>query len=137
VSGPPAHVLIVEDNALVTSATRILLEDAGFRVSSAARLSEAYAVVRDDTPDAILLDLRLPDGDGLSLVKRLRDDGGPLPVVVAFTGRDEPEVRAKCLRAGCTEVLVKPIDAAALGKLLRSLLRSGHPERSEGSAQRE
>jgi CheY-like chemotaxis protein len=124
VSGEPVHVLIVEDNALVTSATRILLEDAGFRVSSAARVSDAHAIARGDVPDAILLDLRLPDGDGLSLMERLRKDGMPLPVVVAFTGRDEPEVRARCLRAGCMEVLVKPVDAAALGDLVRVLLEA-------------
>jgi len=124
VSGKPAHVLIVEDNALVTSATRILLEDAGFRVSSAARLSDAYGIIKDDTPDAILLDLRLPDGDGLSLVQRLREERSSLPVVVAFTGRDEPEVRAKCLQAGCTEVLVKPIDAAKLAGVVRALMKS-------------
>lgn len=123
-SGQTVHVLVVEDNALVTSAARILLEEAGFRVSTAARLSEAYAICRADLPDAILLDLRLPDGDGLSLLKRLRDEGIPLPVIAALTGRDEPEIRARCLRAGCVDVLVKPVDARALGELVRSWLDS-------------
>ena len=86
-----AHVLLVEDNALVTSATRILLEDAGFRVSTAGGIGEAHAICQSDAPDVILLDLRLPDGDGLTLLKRLRADGAPLPVAVALTGRDEPE----------------------------------------------
>jgi DNA-binding response OmpR family regulator len=122
VSGRPAHVLLVEDNALVTSATRILLEDAGFRVSTAARVSEAYAICRADPPDAILLDLRLPDGDGLSLLSRLREEGLRLPVTAALTGRDEPEIRARCLRAGCVAVLVKPVDVRALGDLVRSWL---------------
>jgi DNA-binding response OmpR family regulator len=122
VSDRPAHVLVVEDNALVTSAARILLEDAGFRVSTASRVSEAYAVCRTDPPDAILLDLRLPDGDGLSLVNRLREDRAPLPVIAALTGRDEPDVRARCRRAGCVEVLVKPVDARALVGLVRSWL---------------
>jgi two-component system OmpR family response regulator len=112
-------VLIVEDNALVTSATRILLEDAGFRVSAAARVADALMVCRSDRPDAVLLDLRLPDGDGLQLLTRLRDDGAALPVVVALTGRDEPEIRARCLRAGCIEVLVKPVDLRALAPRLR------------------
>jgi DNA-binding response OmpR family regulator len=120
-------VLVVEDNALVTSATRILLEDAGFRVSTAGRLGDAYAIVRSDPPDAILLDLRLPDGDGLSLLKRLGEEGIPLPVVAALTGRDEPETRARCLRAGCATVLVKPVDARALAGIVRSLLE---PRRS-------
>ena len=125
-SGNPAHVLVVEDNALVTSATRILLEDAGFRVSTAARVSDAYTIGRSDPPDVILLDLRLPDGDGLSLLKRLRDEGISLPVVAALTGRDEPEIRARCLRAGCVEVLVKPVDARALASQIRSWIE-GRP----------
>jgi DNA-binding response OmpR family regulator len=119
-----AHVLVVEDNALVTSATRILLEDAGFRVSTAGRVSDAYAICRADPPDAILLDLRLPDGDGLTLLKRLRADGATPSVVVALTGRDEPEIRARCLRAGCVEVLLKPVDVRALASRIRSWLEA-------------
>ena len=119
-----AHVLIVEDNALVTSATRILLEDAGFRVSAAGTVAEAHGLCRSDPPDAILLDLRLPDGDGLSLLKRLRDDGAQTPVVVALTGRDEPEIRARCLRAGCVDVLLKPVDVRALAAQIRSWLEA-------------
>ena len=118
----PAHVLIVEDNALVTSATRILLEDAGFRVSTAATIGDAHAACQADPPDVILLDLRLPDGDGLTLLRRLRTDEASSSVVVALTGRDEPEVRARCLRAGCVEVLLKPVDVRALAPRLRSWL---------------
>lgn len=122
-SGQPVHVLLVEDNALVTSATRILLEDAGFRVSTAGRISDGYTICLSDPPDAILLDLRLPDGDGLSLVNRLREDGVRLPVVAALTGRDEPEVRARCLRAGCIDVLVKPVDVRALASHIASWIQ--------------
>jgi two-component system OmpR family response regulator len=116
---------VVEDSALVTSATRILLEDAGFRVSTAATVSEAQRIAESDPPAAILLDLRLPDGDGLSLLARLRDAGAPAPVVVALTGRDEPEVRARCLRAGCIEVVLKPVDVRALAGRIRSWLDPG------------
>ncbi|HEU5185649.1 MAG TPA: response regulator [Gemmatimonadaceae bacterium] len=115
-------MLVVEDNALVTSALRILLEDAGFRVSTASRVGEAYEVCRSDQPDVVLLDLRLPDGDGLTLLTRLRADGGFVPVVAALTGRDEPEVRERCRRAGCVDVLVKPVDVRSLGTLVRSWL---------------
>lgn len=120
----PAHVLVVEDNALVTSATRILLEDAGFRVSTAGRVSEAYAICEADRPDAILLDLRLPDGDGLTLLTRLRAESAAPSVVVALTGRDEPEIRARCLRAGCVEVLLKPVDVRVLASRIRSWLEA-------------
>ena len=125
VTPEPAHILLVEDNALVTSATRILLEDGGFRVSTAARLGEAYAICQSDPPDAILLDLRLPDGDGLTLLQRLREHGTSLPVVVALTGRDEPEVRGRCMRAGCVEVLLKPVDVRALSGRIRGWLEAG------------
>lgn len=119
-----AHVLVVEDNALVTSATRILLEDAGFRVSTAGGVAEAYAICQSDPPDVILLDLRLPDGDGLTLLNRLRADGGPAPVVAAVTGRDEPQIRQRCLRAGCVDVLLKPVDVRALATQIRSWLEA-------------
>lgn len=118
----PGHVLVVEDNALVTSATRILLEDAGFRVSAAGGVAEAYAIYQSDPPDAILLDLRLPDGDGLTLLKRLPADGGGVPLVLALTGRDEPEIRQRCLRAGCADVLLKPVDIRALAERIRAWL---------------
>lgn len=119
-----AHVLVVEDNALVTSAMRILLEDAGFRVSTAGRVAEAYAICHSDPPDVILLDLRLPDGDGLTLLNRLRADGGRTPVVAALTGRDEPEMRQRCLGAGCVDVLLKPVDVRALAPRIRSWLEA-------------
>ena len=104
----------------------ILLEDAGFRVSTASRVGEAYEACRRDPPEVVLLDLRLPDGDGLTLLTRLRDHGGPVPVVAALTGRDEPEVRERCRRAGCVDVLVKPVDVRSLGTLVRSWLAAPH-----------
>ena len=109
-----AHVLLVEDSALIVGALRILLEDAGYRVSAAAGVREALAAARHDPPDVILLDLSLPDGDGLLVAERLAADGAR-PVVVAVTGRgDEEAVRQRCFRAGCRDVLVKPMNAMAL-----------------------
>jgi two-component system, NtrC family, response regulator PilR len=124
VNARTAHVLVVEDNALVSSAMIILLEDAGFRVSTAARLAEAIDVSRRDRPDVILLDLRLPDGDGLTLIDQLARHEIPRPIVAGLTGRDEPEVRARCLAAGCVDVLVKPVNVRTLAPLVRSWLPS-------------
>jgi DNA-binding response OmpR family regulator len=117
-----AHVLLVEDNALVISALSILLENAGFRVSAASRLAEAVTLCSNDWPDVVLLDLRLPDGDGLALFAHLKERGVRMPIVAALTGRDEPEVRARCLEAGCIDVLVKPVNVRALAPLVRSWL---------------
>jgi DNA-binding response OmpR family regulator len=102
-----AHVLVVEDNEAVTSALRVLLESADRRVSIAGGIAEALAVATTDPADLVLLDLTLPDGDGLSLVAPLRTTG--CRVVVALTGHDDPATRARCLAAGCADVLLKPV----------------------------
>ena len=107
-----AHVLIVEDNEHVTSALRILLESADHRVSTAASIAEALAVVRSDPAALVLLDLTLPDGDGLALIEPLRAAGSP--AIVALTGHDDSETRERCLSAGCVDVLLKPVPAREL-----------------------
>lgn len=98
---------MIEDNEAVASAMCILLESAGRRVSLAATIAEALSVIQRDPARLVLLDLTLPDGDGLSLVQPLLASGGV--TVVALTGRDEAEIRTRCLTAGCAEVLVKPV----------------------------
>lgn len=114
------HVLIVEDNALVVGALRVLLEASGFTVSAAAGVQDAVAVARSTRPEVMLLDLSLPDGDGLDVMASLGDAAPRLSV--ALTGHDAPEVRTRCLRAGCREVLVKPMGAAALPGQIRAWL---------------
>lgn len=111
----------MEDSALVTDALRLLFEETGHRVSIAASVSEGVvACTAADRPDLVLLDLTLPDGDGLELLARLRDQGAPPPRTVAMTGHDDPPTRARCLAAGCTEVLVKPVPARELLSLVRA-----------------
>src|SRR5207237_1171652 len=65
-----AHVLIVEDNELVTNALRILFEETGRRVTVAHSVAEAVHAGANDPPDLLLLDLTLPDGDGLEVAAR-------------------------------------------------------------------
>ena len=107
-----AHVLVVEDNEHVTSALRILLESADHRVSTAGSIAEALAVARRDPAGLVLLDLTLPDGDGLALIPALRAAGSG--AIVALTGHDDSNTRERCLSAGCVDVLVKPVPAREL-----------------------
>ncbi|MGI9077342.1 MAG: response regulator [Gemmatimonadaceae bacterium] len=104
----------MEDSALIVSALRILLEDAGHRVSDAGSVRDALDAARRERPDVMLLDLTLPDGDGLSILETLSADGLAPRVTVAVTGRDEPYVVARCKRLGCRDILVKPMNAMAL-----------------------
>ena len=106
------HVLLVEDNELVTGALQILLESAGARVSVAHTIAEAIGVANRDAPELVLLDLTLPDGDGLQLVEPLRVAGAKM--FVALTGHDDAATRARCLEAGCIDVVVKPPRAREL-----------------------
>ena len=109
---PPAHLLIVEDNDLVTGALRVVFESAGYRVSTAASLAEAAALSARDPARLVLLDLTLPDGDGVGLVPALRAAGAR--AVVALTGRDDDATRQRCLDAGCADVLLKPVPVREL-----------------------
>lgn len=107
----PAHVLIVEDSQLVIDALKVLFDASGRRVSGAHTIAEARQIEDADPAALVLLDLRLPDGDGLSLVPHLRSAGS---VVVALTGDDDPGKRQSCLDAGCADVLVKPVPVRQL-----------------------
>jgi two-component system NtrC family response regulator len=107
-----AHVLVVEDNELVSSALRILFESANHRLSVAASVAETLSVAEQDPPDLVFLDLTLPDGDGLAAVPPLLDCG--CRAIVVLTGHDDLETRERCLAAGCNEVLVKPVPSRDL-----------------------
>ena len=138
------HVLVVDDSALVVGALRLLLEETGHRVSSAFTVPEAIATARREQPDVMLLDVSLGDADGLTVLHTLTADTRAPRVTVAVTGHDDPAVRERCLRAGCVDVLVKPIAPLALpgqigqwldGARTREAGREGRTaERSGGEA---
>jgi two-component system OmpR family response regulator len=116
------HVLVVEDSALVVGALRVLLEETGHRVSAASNVADAVTTARADAPDVILLDITLDREDGLGVLYALaRTDELPR-VAVAVTGHDEPQVRERCLNAGCRTVLTKPISATQLPALIKAWL---------------
>jgi CheY-like chemotaxis protein len=108
------HILLVEDNALVIGALRLLLEETGHRVSDASSIAAAARVVHADPPDVVLLDITLGSEDGLALLGSIGADDRSRPIFVALTGHDDPVTRARCLEAGCREVLVKPIQPLRL-----------------------
>lgn len=104
----------MEDSDLVTSALRILFEETGRRVTVAHSVREAIAAGRKDPPDLLLLDLTLPDGDGLEVATTLSKAGVQPRATVAITGRDDPASLKRCADAGVTAVMVKPVPAKEL-----------------------
>jgi DNA-binding response OmpR family regulator len=107
------HVLLVEDNELARDALSTLLQVTGHRVSVAGTVAEALSVARDGRPDLLLIDLTLPDGDGLEIVRELLMEENP-PTFVALTGHDAREVADRCIAAGCISVLIKPVSTKEL-----------------------
>ena len=109
-----AHILLVEDSSLVVDALRMLFEEMGHRVTVAGSVAETVAAVRTERPDVMLLDLGLPDGDGLDALDTLNAEGAAPRVTFALTGTDEAAIRARCMAAGCRDVLVKPVSPRVL-----------------------
>ncbi|HUQ83566.1 MAG TPA: response regulator [Gemmatimonadaceae bacterium] len=113
------HILIVDDSDAVTGALRILFEETGHDVSVAGSLREAVGVAAEREVDVMLLDLTLPDGDGLSALTTMRERAIEPRVTAALTGHAEPQIAARCTAAGCRAVLVKPVPIAELLRHVR------------------
>jgi DNA-binding response OmpR family regulator len=109
-----AHVLIVEDNDLVSGALRVLFEQTGRRVSTVGTVADAISVASADRPDLMLIDLTLPDGSGLAILEALRKENRAPRVTVALTGHDEPAIVERCTALGCADVLLKPVPTREL-----------------------
>lgn len=113
-----AHILVVEDSALVRDAMRTLFEATDRRVSLAGSVAECVAACAADRPDILLLDISLPDGDGLSALPVLRAQGTLPRVVAALTGHDDPATERRCREAGCRALLLKPVPTRALLRMI-------------------
>jgi len=116
---PPARLLVVEDNAAAAGALQLLFDANGYVTRCAGGVVAALDAVRALAPDVMILDLTLPDGDGLDVLRALRDGGAP--ATVALTGHDDDGVRQRCLDSGCRAVAVKPVATQELLALVRSL----------------
>jgi len=116
------NVLLVEDDMNLGNGVRIALGDQGMSVVWVRRLEDATRAVEAGACDLMVLDLGLPDGDGLSLLTQLRRDGQTLPVLI-LTARDGLGDRLRGLDGGADDYLVKPFALAELVSRLRALAR--------------
>lgn len=128
VAGP--RVLIVEDDEEIASAIARALGREGYTTDCTGTVEGARAATRAEHWDAVLLDLGLPDGDGLEVARELRAAGGT-PVLIV-TARDEVSSRVEGLDAGADDYLVKPFDRAELLARLRALLRRSSTSGPQG-----
>lgn len=117
-----ATLLVVEDHLSLLASLKTGLEQESYNVLTATSGVEALNIVRREPLDAILLDLQLPDGDGLNTLKTIREMGLAVPVLI-LSARDSVEDRILGLDTGADDYLVKPVAFAELLARLRSLRR--------------
>src|SRR5689334_21596642 len=115
------RILLVEDDARLAKMVADYLSEAGFRVTHAATGADAENRLRRETFDALVLDLMLPDTDGLDLCRRIRADSA-LPVLM-LTARGDPLDRVVGLELGADDYLPKPFEPRELLARLRAILR--------------
>jgi DNA-binding NtrC family response regulator len=123
---PAASILIIDDDRLTRWSVFTLLGRAGYGVREAATGKEGLASIQEAVPRLVLLDIELPDMDGFTVLKMIREAHPDLPVWM-MTADATAETARKALRLGAQGHLDKPIDSASLEAAVSRALKSSTP----------
>ena len=120
-------ILIIDDDEVLSDVLSRRLQQQGFDALTADSGQFGLARARADQPSLILLDLRLPDADGITICEQLADDleTCAIPVII-LTGMERPDILRRCRAAGCHYYLRKPYDPNALLVLVRQAITDTH-----------
>lgn len=121
------HLLIVDDEVVFADALAAYFRRDGYAVTTAYTLAQATLAVDRMEADAILLDVRLPDGSGLDLLDTL---DAPKPPVVVLTAYGDVPLAVDAMQRGACDFLTKPVELAALGTAVRRAIELGASRRS-------
>jgi DNA-binding response OmpR family regulator len=128
-STPTPTILVVEDESSIASFVALYLKNAGYGVRTAATGKEALQQVAQETPGLVVLDLMLPDIDGIEVCKRIRQSSD-LPILM-LTARDEDVDKIIGLEVGADDYLTKPFNPRELVARVKSILRRSAPDRRD------
>ena len=120
--GTPVRVVVVDDEASLSDLLGMALRYEGWDVRTAADGHSALSIIREFRPDVVVLDVMLPDIDGLQVLKRMRADGRDVPVLF-LTAKDALDDRIAGLTAGGDDYVTKPFSLEELVARLRGLIR--------------
>jgi two-component system, OmpR family, response regulator len=124
------RALVVDDDPTLTLLVRRLLEEDGYAVDTAGTAEDGRMLAMVNEYDAIVLDLTLPDGNGLQIIQGLRRDGKKTPIIV-LTGNKDADVTVRALDSGADDYLTKPINFGEFKARIRALVRRGGAQRTE------
>ncbi len=124
-SARPPRVLVVDDEPQIVRALKVVLREAGFEAVPAETAAEALDLAAVRPPEAAIVDLVLPDGDGIELTRRLREWSEMPILVLSAVGEEEQKVRA--LEAGADDYVTKPFGTRELVARLQAALRRTAP----------
>ena len=116
-----SHILVVDDEPDIRSLVQDILADEGYQVEIAEGATAARAALRVRRPDLVLLDVWMPDTDGISLLREWSQDGRPPMPVVMMSGHGTIETAVEATRLGAYDFIEKPI---SLAKLLLTVERA-------------
>ena len=120
--GSPVRVLVVDDDPNLTHLVSLALRYEGWEVRTAGTGTDAVRAAREISPDAVVLDMMLPDIDGMEVLRRMRADAPDVPVLF-LTARDAVEDRVAGLTAGGDDYVTKPFSLEEVVARVRALLR--------------
>ena len=123
-------VLVCDDESQILRALRVILRDAGYEALPADTGEEALDVAAVKNPQAAIVDLVLPDIDGVEVCRRLREWSGMPIIVLSAVGEEDAKVRA--LAAGADDYVTKPFGPRELIARLEAVLRRAAPDRDDG-----
>ena len=128
-AGVVGPVLVIDDHPLNCTLLERLLELDGYETIAAGSIGQAEVVLEQLQPALIVLDMRLPDGDGATLARRVRaNPATSICPIVACSAGTEREDRRRALDAGCDAYVGKPIDISSFARLVADLTGPSRPE---------